>query len=46
MKLRKIISATIRDFINENRENVDQLLDKINKSGKQSLTYDEKTYLK
>jgi hypothetical protein len=46
MKLRKIISETIRDFINENRENVDQLLDKINKDGKQSLTYDERTYLK
>ena len=46
MKLRKIISTAIRDFINENRENVDQLLDKINKDGKQSLTYDERTYLK
>jgi hypothetical protein len=46
MKLRKIISTAIKDFINENRENVDQLLDKINKAGKQSLTYDERTYLK
>ncbi len=46
MKLRKIISTAIRDFINENRDNVDQLLDKINKDGKQSLTYDERTYLK
>lgn len=45
MKLRKIISIAIKDFINENRENVDQLLDKINKDGKQSLTYDERTYL-
>ena len=45
MKLRKIISTAIKDFINENRDNVDQLLDKINKDGKQSLTYDERTYL-
>jgi hypothetical protein len=46
MKLRKIISTAIIDFINENRENVDLLLDKINMHGKQSLTYDERTYLK
>lgn len=46
MKIRKIISTVIRDFINENRDNVDQLLDKINKDGKQSLTYDERIYLK
>jgi len=45
MELRKIISTAIKDFINENRDNVDQLLDKINKDGKQSLTYDERTYL-
>lgn len=46
MKLRKIIETTIKDFLNENKENVDQLLDKINRDGKQSLTYDERTYLK
>jgi hypothetical protein len=46
MKLRKIIETTIKEFLNENKDNVDQLLDKINKDGKQSLTYDERTYLK
>jgi hypothetical protein len=46
MKLRKIIETTIKDFLNENKENVDLLLDKINMHGKQSLTFDERTYLK
>jgi hypothetical protein len=46
MKLRKIIESTIKEFLNENKENVDLLLDKINMHGKQSLTYDERTYLK
>lgn len=46
MKLRKIIETTIKEFLNENKENVDLLLDKINMHGKQSLTFDERTYLK
>lgn len=46
MKLRRIIETTIKEFLNENKDNVDLLLDKINRDGKQSLTYDERTYLK
>jgi hypothetical protein len=46
MKLRKLIETTIKEFLNENKENVDLLLDKINMHGKQSLTFDERTYLK
>jgi len=46
MKLIKIIESTIKEFLNKNKENVDLLLDKINMHGKQSLTFDERTYLK
>lgn len=45
MKLRKLIEATIKDFVNENEENVNKILDKVNQDGKESLTPDEKTYL-
>jgi hypothetical protein len=45
MKLRKLIEATIKDFVNENEENVNKLLDKVNQNGRESLTPDEKTYL-
>ena len=45
MKLRKLIEATIKDFVNENEENVNKILDKVNQNGKESLTPDEKTYL-
>lgn len=46
MKLRKLIEATIKDFVNENEENVNKILDKVNQNGRESLTPDEKTYLK
>lgn len=45
MKLRKLIETTIKDFVNENEENVNIILDKVNRHGRQSLTPDEKTYL-
>lgn len=41
----KFIKTTLLEYINENVDNVNLLLDKINKSGIQSLTYDEKRYL-
>lgn len=46
MKLRKLIETTIKDFVNENEENVNKILDKVNQNGRESLTPDEKTYLK
>ena len=45
MKLRKLIEATIKDFVNENEENANKILDKVSQNGKESLTPDEKTYL-
>ena len=45
MKLRKLIETTIKDFVNENEENVNKILDKVNQDGKESLTPDENTYL-
>jgi hypothetical protein len=45
MKLRKLIETTIKDFVNENEENVNKILDKVNQDGRESLTPDEKTYL-
>jgi hypothetical protein len=45
MKLRKLIEVTIKDFVNENEENVNKILDKVSQDGKESLTPDEKTYL-
>lgn len=45
MKLRKLIETTIKDFVNENEENVNKILDKVNQNGRESLTPDEKTYL-
>lgn len=45
MKLRKLIETTIKNFLNENEENVNKILDKVNRDGRQSLTPDEKTYL-
>ena len=45
MKLRKLIEATIKDFVNENEDNVNKILDKVNQNGRESLTPDEKTYL-
>ena len=45
MKLRKLIETTIKDFVNENEENVNKILDKVSQDGKESLTPDEKTYL-
>lgn len=45
MKLRKLIETTIKDFVNENEDNVNKILDKVNQDGKESLTPDEKTYL-
>lgn len=45
MKLRKLIEVTIKDFVNENEENVNKILDKVNQNGRESLTPDEKTYL-
>jgi hypothetical protein len=46
MKLRKIIETTIKEFLNENEDNVNKILDKVYTDGRQSLTPDEKTYLK
>jgi hypothetical protein len=45
MKLRKIIETTIKEFLNENEDNVNKILDKVYTDGRQSLTPDEKTYL-
>ena len=51
MKLKKFITLTIDKYLNEqillmeNDENVDTILDKINKHGLQSLTGDERDYL-
>lgn len=45
MKLRKLIETTIKDFVNENEENANKILDKVSQDGKESLTPDEKTYL-
>ena len=51
MELRKFIQTTIREYLNEqqmlteNINNVDQILDKINKHGQRNLTPDERTYL-
>ena len=45
MKLRKLIETTIKNFLNENEENVNKILDKVNQNGRESLTPDEKTYL-
>lgn len=46
MKLRKLIETKIKDFVNENEDNINKILDKFNIDGQQSLTPDEKTYLK
>ena len=52
MEVRKFIATTIRGYLNkqqilkENINNVDTILDKITKNGQQSLTHDERTYLK
>lgn len=45
MKLRKLIETTIKDFVNENEENINKILDKVSQDGKESLTPDEKAYL-
>ena len=44
MKLRKFINTTIREFLNE-QNSIDTILDKINKSGIDSLTPFEKEVL-
>lgn len=51
MELRKFIATTIREFLNEDRifedvNNVDKILDKISKHGRENLTSDERLYLK
>jgi hypothetical protein len=52
MGLRKFIATTILEYfneqqiLNENLHLIDNILDKINKMGKHSLSYDEKVYLK
>ena len=52
MKFRKPVIASLKEYlkeqnnINENINNIDHILDKVNKEGKFSLTYDERTYLK
>ncbi len=52
MELRKFIATTIREYLNEQqilKENIqliDNILDKINKVGKNNLSYDERIYLK
>lgn len=51
MKLRKTIKNIIREYFSKNKilfenKNIDQILDKINRNGKQSLSYDELNYLK
>jgi hypothetical protein len=52
MGLRKFIATTILEYLNEQQilnENlhlIDNILDKISKMGKHSLSYDEKVYLK
>jgi hypothetical protein len=43
--LRESIRATIKYFLNENEDNVNNILDKVNSGGRESLTPDEKTYL-
>lgn len=42
----KFIKTTIREFLNENINNIDKILDKMNKHGQRNLTFDERTYLK
>jgi hypothetical protein len=50
--LREIIKTSIREYLNEQRilkeniNNIDQILDKINKYGQENLTFDERIYLK
>lgn len=52
MKLEKFIKTTVLKYLkeqlslNENENFVDIILDKIGKEGKQSLSYDERVYLK
>jgi hypothetical protein len=46
MKLERFIRKTVRQFLNENTKLVDEILDKINRNGKESLSADEKDYLK
>jgi hypothetical protein len=52
MELKKFITTTIREYLNEqqilneNINNVDQILDKINKHGQRNVSQDERTYLK
>jgi hypothetical protein len=46
MNLRKIIKNSIKKYLTENINYIDVLLDKINKSGKESLSADENLYLK
>lgn len=43
--LRESIRTTIKDFLNENEDNVNNILDKVNSGGRESLTPDEKAYL-
>lgn len=49
--LREIIKTSIREYLNEQRilkeniNNIDQILDKINKYGQENLTFDERIYL-
>lgn len=45
VKLRNFIATTIRQYLNENINNVNQILDKIRKYGQQDLTQDERVYL-
>lgn len=52
MSLRKFIATNIPEYLdnqkmlNENVNNINTILDKINKHGQRNLTYDERTYLK
>jgi len=45
MRMKRNIATTIHDYLRENSKYVDQILDKINYSGKHSLTPDEREYL-
>jgi hypothetical protein len=52
MKLKVFVKNIIREYVNqrnvlnENTELIDNILDKINKSGRSNLSYDEREYLK
>lgn len=45
MKIYEIVLNTVREYLIENDQLINNILDKINKVGKENLSQDEKTYL-